>query len=106
MDNDDDELNLNGDSVEARQTLLELSYSIQKQFWRQFKFKFQVGWIAAGLLDDEDFSVAITKARNIINKEGCEVAEDFFDKIWNHYLQGMADGDFRDWRKYKEGEEE
>lgn len=101
-----DDLNLKGDSLEARQMLLMLSVKIQKQFWRQFRFKFQAGWICAGLLQDNDFALAITKARHIINEEGCDVAEDFFDQIWNHYLQGMADGDFRDWRKFKEGDEE
>ena len=103
MDKKMDEMN--GDSLEARETLLTLSVLIQCQFWRQFRFKFQVGWIAAGLLDRNDFALAIQKARQVINEEGCEVAEEFFTELWEQYIQGLADGDFCDWRKWKGDEE-
>jgi len=96
---------MDGDSLEARSTLLQLAVLIQSQFWRQFRFKFQVGWIAAGLLDSGDFALAIQKGRHIVNEEGCEVAEDFFSEIWEQYIQGLADGDFTDWRKWKGDEE-
>ena len=104
-DDDGNDLDMQGDSLEARETLFTLGWLIQNQFWRQYRFKFQSGWICAALLDDNDFAMAIAKGREIYNQEGGEIAEDFFVEIWNRYLEGMARGDFRDWRKYK-GEDE
>tara|TARA_R100000951_G_scaffold41863_1_gene35341 strand:- start:486 stop:827 length:342 start_codon:yes stop_codon:yes gene_type:complete len=100
--NDDDSLIMKGDSLEARATLFALAVKIQSQFWREFQFKFQVGWVCAGLLDDEDFAIGITKARHVINSEGLDASEDFFTELWEQYLIGMGQGTFRDWKTQPE----